>query len=71
MSETSLLRRALRATWNGITRVRLALSNILFLVPVVALILGWWVLGEVASPVALLGSGLAISGLLVRRRSRW
>lgn len=32
MSETSLLRRALRATWNGITRVRLALSNILFLV---------------------------------------
>ena len=31
MSKPSLLRRALTAVWNGITRVRLALSNILFL----------------------------------------
>jgi protease-4 len=31
MSKPSLLRRAFSAIWNGITRVRLALSNILFL----------------------------------------
>jgi len=31
MSKPSLLRRVLSAIWNGITRVRLALSNILFL----------------------------------------
>lgn len=32
MSKPSLLRRIFTAIWNGITRVRLALSNILFLV---------------------------------------
>ena len=32
MSKPSLLRRVFSAIWNGITRVRLALSNILFLV---------------------------------------
>lgn len=32
MSETSIARRVLRAIWNGITRIRLAMSNILFLV---------------------------------------
>ncbi len=32
MSDTSPVRRVLRAVWNGITRVRLAMSNILFLV---------------------------------------
>ena len=35
MSKPSLLRRALSAVWNGITRVRLALSNILFLLMLV------------------------------------
>ncbi|NND69445.1 MAG: signal peptide peptidase SppA, partial [Halioglobus sp.] len=32
MSETSTVRRVLRAIWNGITRIRMALSNLLFLV---------------------------------------
>ncbi len=32
MSEASFLRRFFRAIWNGITWIRLALSNILFLV---------------------------------------
>lgn len=32
MSETSRVRRVLRALWNGLTRLRLAMSNILFLV---------------------------------------
>jgi protease-4 len=35
MSKPSLLRRALSAIWNGITRIRLALSNILFLLMLV------------------------------------
>jgi protease-4 len=35
MSKPSLLRRVFSATWNGITRVRLALSNILFLLMLV------------------------------------
>jgi protease-4 len=35
MSKPSLLRRAFSAVWNGITRIRLALSNILFLLMLV------------------------------------
>ena len=35
MSKPSLLRRVFSAIWNGITRVRLALSNILFLLMLV------------------------------------
>ena len=31
MSKPSLLRRVFSALWNGITRIRLALSNLLFL----------------------------------------
>ncbi len=39
MSKPSLLRRVFGAIWNGITRIRLALSNILFLVMVVLIYL--------------------------------
>ncbi|MCP3996861.1 MAG: EamA family transporter [bacterium] len=42
-------------------------SNVLFLVPLVACGLGWWVLGEVPSPVALGGGALALLGVLVTR----
>jgi protease-4 len=37
MSKPSLLRRILRATWNGITRLRLAISNLIFLLMLVLL----------------------------------
>ena len=41
-------------------------SNSLFLVPVVALILGWLVLGEIPAAVALIGGAITIFGLLIR-----
>ena len=36
MSKPSVLRRIFGAIWNGITRIRLALANILFLLMLVA-----------------------------------
>ncbi|MCH9650602.1 MAG: EamA family transporter [Deltaproteobacteria bacterium] len=45
-------------------------SNILFLVPVAAIFLGWLILGETLSFIALLGGSLAIAGVLVSKRDQ-
>ena len=44
-------------------------SNLLFLVPVVAIALGWIVLGETPPPIAVLGGAVAIGGVLLSRKS--
>lgn len=45
-------------------------TSFLYLVPVVALLLAWWWLGEVPSPLMLLGGAVAVSGLLLVQRAR-
>ena len=49
MSKPSLFRRVLSAIWNGITRVRLALSNILFLLMLLLIYLVY--LGGPSEPI--------------------
>ena len=45
-------------------------TSFLYLVPVVALLLSWWWLGEVPSGLTLLGGAVAVLGLLLVQRSR-
>ena len=44
-------------------------SSVLFLIPVVAIALGWLVLGDVPEPVALAGGSLAVIGVLLGRET--
>lgn len=69
MSKPSLLRRLLSAIWNGITRIRLALSNILFLVMIALLYFVYVGGGQEPLPeqAALL---LNMSGTVVDQRSQ-
>lgn len=45
-------------------------TSFLYLVPVVALLLSWWFLGEVPSPLTLLGGAVAVVGLVLVQRSK-
>jgi len=69
MSKPSRLRRVLAAIWNGITRVRLALSNILFLLLLVLIYFVYMGGGEESPPekAALL---LNLMGTVVDQRSQ-
>lgn len=53
----------------AVARVSVATAaNALYLVPLVAICTGWWVLGEKPELVALVGGALAIAGVVVSRR---
>ena len=69
MSKPSLLRRVFSAIWNGITRVRLALSNILFLLFIVLVYFVYMGGGEDSPPeqAALL---LNLAGTVVDQKSQ-
>lgn len=69
MSKPSLLRRVFSATWNGITRVRLALSNILFLLFIAVVYFVYLGGGEESPPekAALL---LNLAGTVVDQKSQ-
>lgn len=45
-------------------------TSFLYLVPVVALLLSWWWLGEVPSSLTLVGGAVAVAGLLLVQRSK-
>ena len=45
-------------------------TSFLYLVPVVALLLSWWWLGEVPSSLTLAGGAVAVVGLLLVQRSK-
>ena len=45
-------------------------TSFLYLVPVVALLLSWWWLGEVPSAITLVGGAVAVAGLALVQRSR-
>lgn len=45
-------------------------TSFLYLVPVVALLLSWWWLGEVPSSLTLVGGAVAVVGLLLVQRSK-
>jgi drug/metabolite transporter (DMT)-like permease len=44
------------------------LASVAYLIPVVAIALGWAVLGEVPPPLAIAGGGLCLTGVMVARR---
>lgn len=69
MSKPSLLRRIFSAIWNGITRIRMALSNILFLVFIAVVYFVYLGGGEEPPPerAALL---LNLTGVVVDQRSQ-
>jgi protease-4 len=69
MSKPSLLRRVLSAIWNGITRIRLALSNILFLV-FIALVYFVYLGGPEDSPPEKAALLLNLAGTVVDQRSQ-
>jgi drug/metabolite transporter (DMT)-like permease len=56
---------ALRSTAAG----RLGATT--YLVAPIVIVLGWAMLGEVPSPVAIAGGGLCVAGVLVTRSGRW
>jgi len=58
-------------TWSyGVARTPIARSTAsLYLVPVVALLLGWWWRGERPAPVAVAGGVLAVAGVVLARRA--
>jgi drug/metabolite transporter (DMT)-like permease len=45
-------------------------TSFLYLIPVVALLLSWWWLGEVPSALTLIGGAVAVAGLALIQRSR-
>ena len=45
-------------------------TSFLYLIPVVALLLSWWWLGEVPSALMLIGGAVAVAGLALIQRSR-
>ena len=45
-------------------------SNLLFLIPVVAIALGWLVLGDAPNAAVLIGGGLSIAGVFLSRRGQ-
>ena len=45
-------------------------TSFLYLVPVVALLLSWWWLGEVPSSLTLVGGAVAVAGLVLVQRSK-
>jgi drug/metabolite transporter (DMT)-like permease len=45
-------------------------TSFLYLVPVVALLLSWWWLGEVPSSLTVVGGAVAVAGLLLVQRSK-
>ena len=45
-------------------------TSFLYLVPVVALLLSWWWLGEVPTPLTLAGGAVAVAGLTLIQRAR-
>src|SRR4051794_15505144 len=56
-------------TWAyGQARLPVAsLANTLYLVPLIAICVGWWSLGETVHPLALVGGALAMAGLALGR----
>lgn len=69
MSKPSLLRRIFSAIWNGITRIRMALSNILFLV-FIALVYFVYLGGGEESPPERAALLLNLAGVVVDQRSQ-
>jgi protease-4 len=69
MSKPSLLRRVFSAIWNGITRVRLALSNILFLL-FIALVYFVYLGGSEESPPEKAALLLNLAGTVVDQKSQ-
>jgi protease-4 len=69
MSKPSLLRRVFSAIWNGITRVRLALSNILFLL-FIALVYFVYLGGPEESPPEKAALLLNLAGTVVDQKSQ-
>ncbi len=69
MSEPSRLRRVFSAIWNGITRVRLALSNILFLL-FIALIYFVYMGGGAEPPPERAALLLNLAGTVVDQKSQ-
>lgn len=69
MSKPSLLRRVFSAIWNGITRVRLALSNILFLL-FIALVYFVYLGGGEESPPEKAALLLNLAGTVVDQKSQ-
>lgn len=69
MSKPSLLRRIFSAIWNGITRIRMALSNILFLV-FIALVYFVYLGGSEESPPERAALLLNLTGVVVDQRSQ-
>lgn len=69
MSKPSFLRRVFSAIWNGITRIRMALSNILFLV-FIALVYFVYLGGSEESPPERAALLLNLTGVVVDQRSQ-
>jgi protease-4 len=69
MSKPSLLRRVFSAIWNGITRIRLALSNIVFLV-FIALVYFVYLGGPEESPPEKAALLLNLAGTVVDQKSQ-
>jgi drug/metabolite transporter (DMT)-like permease len=46
-------------------------GSLLYLVPVVAVLLSWAVLGEVPAGLAFIGGALCLLGVSLARRQRW
>ncbi len=58
------------ATWAYALRRMTAgrLASLAYLIPVVAILLGWALLGETPEPLAFLGGALCLGGVVVSRR---